>query len=184
MDQYTETRKSYMEPGMIYFWTATIHRWIHLLKHDHFKSIITDSLAYLSGQRKIDVFAFVIMPNHLHMIWRLIAPNGKESPKASFMKYTAHRFQHYLRQHQPHKLELFRVKLPNKNYQFWQRDSLVIRLYDRPIMEQKLTYLHENPLQEHWSLVTDPVNYHYSSAAFYENGCCNFPFLKSVYDEF
>ncbi len=133
MDKYTEIRKSYMEPGTIYFWTATIHRWIHLLEHNHFKSIVTDSLAYLSNQRKIDVFAFVIMPNHLHI---------------------------------------------------WQRDSLAIRLYDRSIMEQKLTYLHKNPLQEHWSLVTDPVNYHYSSAAFYENGCCNFPFLKSVYDEF
>ena len=60
-------RKSYMAPGHIYFWTATINQWQYLLQHDRYKNVIIDSLKYLSEKGKIDVFAFVIMPNHVHL---------------------------------------------------------------------------------------------------------------------
>ena len=43
-----------------------------------------------------------------------------------------------------------------------------IVMYDRKILEQKLDYIHLNPLQEHWNLVTDPNEYLYSSCSFYE----------------
>ena len=46
----------------------------------------------MCDQQKIKVYAFVIMPNHIHLIWKLLEPNGRESPKASFLKYTAHEF--------------------------------------------------------------------------------------------
>jgi len=57
-------RKSHIEPGEIYFWPATIHKWIHLLKPDEMKDLTIGSLEYLSNARNIDVFSFVIMPNH------------------------------------------------------------------------------------------------------------------------
>ena len=59
-------RKSHIEQGEIYFWTATINKWQRLLENDEYKNVIVESLEYLSSMGKIDVFAFVIMPNHLH----------------------------------------------------------------------------------------------------------------------
>ena len=90
-------RKSNIDQGEVYFWTATINKWQRLLEKDVYKEVIIDSLQYLTDEGKIDVFAFVIMPNHLHFIWRVNEPNGKESPQGSFLKYTAHSFQKMLR---------------------------------------------------------------------------------------
>lgn len=76
---FEQKRKSHIEKGEIYFWTATINQWQRLLKNEEYKDIIIDSLQWLTDENKIDVFAFVIMPNHIHLIWRVNEPNGKES---------------------------------------------------------------------------------------------------------
>ena len=77
-------RKFFIKIGEIYFWTATINNWNHLLKGDKYKKIITYSLRNLSKRALIDVFAFVIMPNHIHLIWRINSLNGKETVQGSF----------------------------------------------------------------------------------------------------
>ncbi len=59
-------RKSYISIGEIYFWTATINQWNHLLKKDAYKDIIIDSLKYLSENGKIDVFSFSAFVGVLH----------------------------------------------------------------------------------------------------------------------
>lgn len=86
-----------MEIGEVFFWTATINNWNHLLKEERFKEIIINSLRTLSGRGIIDVFSFVIMPNHIHLIWRTNQLNGKETAQGSFLKFTAHEFKKMLR---------------------------------------------------------------------------------------
>src|SRR3982750_1041201 len=156
-------RKSHVDQGELYFWTATINKWQRLLERDEYKDVITDSLQHLTGNGKIDVFAFVIMPNHLHFIWRVNEPNGKESPQGSLLKFTAHMFQKMLRAEGNGKLNSYRVDAENKKYEFWQRDSLAVPLFSRNVIIQKLDYIHSNPLAEHWSLAKDPNDYKYSS---------------------
>ena len=85
-----------MEPGEVFFWTATINQWQNLLLDDRYKDVIISSLQYLSDAGKIDVYAFVIMPNHIHLIWRVNGLNGKETAHGSFLKYTAHLFREML----------------------------------------------------------------------------------------
>jgi len=157
-----------MELGRIYFYTASIIEWIPLLQAEKFKSIIINSLEHLAENKKIKVYGFVIMPNHIHLIWENIALNGKEMPYASFMKFTGHQFLESLRNDNNSLLERFKVEVNSREYQFWQRNALPILMYDRKILEQKLDYIHLNPLQKHWNLVGDPNDYLYSSCAFYE----------------
>src|ERR1700739_4143992 len=85
-------RKSHTSIGDIYFWTATIHKWLPLLLEDSSKEIITKYLKKLSDEKLITVYAFVIMPNHIHLIWQQNKLNGKETPKGSLLKYTSHIF--------------------------------------------------------------------------------------------
>ena len=40
----TQIRKSYTELNKIYFWTATIHDWLHLLEPEENKKVIISSL--------------------------------------------------------------------------------------------------------------------------------------------
>ena len=39
-----QQRKSHTSIGEIYFWTATIHKWIHLMDIDSSKQLIVDYL--------------------------------------------------------------------------------------------------------------------------------------------
>jgi putative transposase len=76
------------------------------------------------------------------------------------------------------------VDAENKQYKFWQRDSLAIPLFTKKVATQKLNYLHNNPLIGKWSLVKDPCDYKYSSARYYELNEKNFLFLKDLWDIF
>jgi len=176
-------RNSLMELGEIYFWTATIHKWIPLLQTDSAKELILSSLKYLSVKDKIDVYAFVIMPNHIHLIWRLKDLNGKELPHSSFLKFTAHEIKVKLIK-TPEELSRFYVSESNKEFNFWQRDSLAVKLNSREMAFQKMDYIHSNPLADHWNLATRPEDYIFSSASFYEKGKDRFGFLKDIREEF
>lgn len=172
-----------MELRQIYFWTATIRKWQRLLERDTFKNVIIDSLNHLSNQGKLDVFAFVIMPNHIHLIWKVNEQNGKETTVGSFLKYTAHEFKKILKATDQSELMKYKVQARNKEYEFWQRDSLAIHLYTPKVIYQKLNYIHANPVAEKWQLTSDPCDYHYSSARFYEKGVVDFPFIKDLRNE-
>jgi putative transposase len=124
-------RKSHIDIGEIYFWTATINSWQRLLEKGEYKDVIIDSLQYLSDAGKIDVFGFVFIPNHFHLIWRVNELNGKESPQGSFLKYTAHTFKKMLRKEGAGKLNAYKVGAENKEYELWQLNSLAIPLFTK-----------------------------------------------------
>jgi REP element-mobilizing transposase RayT len=174
----TEHRKSQTDFGKIYFWTATIHKWRSPLEKNENKQIIIDSLKYLSDKGLISVYAFVIMPTHIHLICQLNKLNGRESPKASFLKFTAHKL---LEQLITDKMDhQFRIADGNKEYEIWQRDPLATEIISLSVARQKLEYIHFNPVSGKWRLSKDDISYYYSSARFYETGVVNFGFLKDL----
>jgi len=176
------TRNSIMSLGEIYFWTDTIHDWKPLLQSDKYKNVIIESLRHLVEQGKITIYGFVIMPNHRHLLWELVAMNGKEMPQASFNKFTSHQFLNLLRNERL--LSFFKVEdKTERAHRFWQRNPLVVLMNSKEKLEQKLDYIHYNPLQEHWNLATTPENYYWSTARYYEEGIDDFKFLTHYRDK-
>ena len=171
-----------MEYGELYFYTSTIRYWTPILKQYHLEPIIIDSLNFLHTRECIKVYGFVIMPNHMHLILEQLKANGKETPIASLMKYTSHQFEKYLKTHDSEMLNKFIVDWVSRKVNFWLPHSHAFELDCEEIISQKLEYIHFNPLQEHWNLVKDPIDYPYSSARFYETGENNFPFLYDYRD--
>ena len=53
----------------------------------------------------------------------------------------------------------------NKTYQFWQQDNHPIALTTGLMIDQRLNYLHDNPVRA--GLVSEQLHYLYSSAADY-----------------
>lgn len=178
----TFVRKSHTTLGRIYFFTATIHQWRPLLYEPGNRELIVDYLKNLSGKGLVTVFAFVLMPNHLHLIWRQNKLNGKEKPQSSFLKYSAHEFLKVLKA--TGQSEFYKIKAANKAHEIWQRDSLSVELFSRDVAEQKLRYIHANPVKGKWKLAKDDMGYSFSSARFYETGVDEFGFLKNIFDEF
>jgi len=166
-----------MDYNYPYFYTDTICNFSHLLKDDHLKMIVINSLKFLVHQKLIEVYGYVIMPNHIHLIWNMLKINGKESPAASFTKFTAHQFKKYLLAKDPKLLNLYQSEKNDRIFQFWKRDPLAIPLSSESILTQKLDDIHDNPIQEKWNLCTQPEDYKWSSANFYETGDDQFSFI-------
>ncbi len=64
-------KEEYVHFPAMYF-TATIYEWKPLLVNDSYKDIIMDSLQTLVSKKRIELNAFVIMNNHIHLIWQCL----------------------------------------------------------------------------------------------------------------
>ncbi len=179
---FKEVRNSHLQLNCVYFWTDTIKDWQNLLADDASKHIIIDSWSYLVKQGKIKIYGFIIMPNHIHVIWEPLSMNGKEMPHASFNKFTAHQFLKMIDGSASKKY--YKVTDAARRYRFWQRDPLAVLMDSKQLVEQKLDYIHLNPLQEKWNLAEYPADYRWSSAQFYETGIDEFDILTHYMELF
>ncbi len=178
-------RNSKMFLNEVYFWTDTIKDWKLLLKEDKVKQVVIESWRTLVERKKIVIYGFVIMPNHLHVIWEMLSMNGKEMAHASFNKFTSHRFLEHLHTKGMNAAKEYEVEEDKeRKHRFWQRDALAIKMDSREKIEQKSEYIHLNPLQERWNLASTPENYHWSSAKFYESGIDEFGFMTHYGERF
>ncbi|CAN5308255.1 transposase [soil metagenome] len=180
MENYQGHRNSHLEKNKIYFWTATIHEWKNLIVKDEYKRVTIDSLKWLVHNKLAEVYAFVIMPNHIHLVWQILKNNGKESPQGSLLKYTAHTFRKMLYKENREMLKDYEVQASNKEHEFWQRDSLAIPMFSKEVIFQKIEYIHNNPQAGKWNLTKNPESYKYSSASFYTFGIDTFGILTHV----
>lgn len=175
-------RQGQMELQDVYFFTATVIDFKYLFKDDNIKLIQIQSLCHLVKHELVKVFGYVIMPNHTHLIWTPLKLNGKENPGGSFIKFTAHQIKKYLEDYNPLQLLNYLSDKNDRTYQFWKRDPLAVPLSTIQIMEQKLEYIHNNPVAEKWALCRLPEEYRWSSAGFYLDDMDEFNFLTHYKD--
>jgi REP element-mobilizing transposase RayT len=157
------------------FFTATILEWKPLLKPAKFKDIIIESLKFLVNNNRVVIYAFVIMDNHIHLIWQVSDAYKPSDVQHSFMKYTAQMILKELRNNHQRVLQLFEVNAKDRRYQIWERNPLSVSLFSKKVFEQKLDYIHNNPVRAGLCLL--PETYKYSSAAFYYNEDRHWNFL-------
>jgi REP element-mobilizing transposase RayT len=150
------------------FFTATIYEWNHLLANDNHKNIIVDSLNFLVTNNRIELNAFVIMSNHIHLIWQPLSGFISSGIQASFMKFTAQQLKRALIKNDVEALSAFKINKYDIEYQIWKREPLSIELISEDLFKQKLEYIHYNPVKA--GLCGVPEEYYYSSARFYEDG--------------
>jgi putative transposase len=162
------------------YFTATNLEWKKLLQPDKYKDIVISSMKFLVEHKRVKLFSFVIMDNHIHLIWQMLPDNDPEAVQRDFLKYTAQRIQKDLRRNHPEVLAHFKVDAKDREYQFWERNALSIELRNHPVFIQKLDYIHWNPVKA--GICKLPEEYKYSSALFYETGIDNWGFLTHYRD--
>ncbi len=157
------------------FITVTCLEWKHILKEDRFKDIITASLSFLSNAKRISVYGFVIMSNHFHLIWQMIGDHKREEVQRDFLKYTGQQILKHLRNEKSELQKELLVQAKDRKYQVWERNSLGVPLWSSGVFNQKLEYIHYNPVKA--GLCKYPEDYRYSSARFYEKNKNDWDFL-------
>ncbi len=157
------------------FYTATCYDWLPLLANDKYKDIIVNSLQFMVKNKRIELNAFAIMNNHIHLIWQVQPGYEPSAVQLSFMRYTAQQIKFELIKDDAGLLEKCKVNKADREYQMWKREPLIIDLFTEAVFNQKLDYIHYNPVAA--GLCKLPEEYHYSSAMFYEHGIDHFNML-------
>ena len=165
------TFPSFHDPTHLYFITASIVEWKHLFIIPEYTNIPLNSLAWMQQQKRILVFAFVIMPSHLHAIIKPVNDSIGDIIQ-QFSSFTSHEILKKLRiDDRQDLLELFHQKKRDQRHEhsIWQ-DVQAKNIYSMDFLQQKMEYIHQNPVAKDWKLVEDRADFLYSSAGYYDYG--------------
>jgi len=157
-------------PDELYFVTLTIVDWINLFTRVEYKEFIIENLQYCQKNKGLEIFEYVIMTNHIHLICR-----GNDVPLSDilwdFKTFTSKGLFKMI-ENNPNEsrqrwlLKSFRShgkKNPlNRNFQVWQNFNSPTILTYNEIIDQKVEYIHQNPVKA--GIVSQPEDYVYSSA--------------------
>lgn len=160
------------------FLTAVCTDWLPLLKSDECKNVILQALKYRVQTKQVGVACFVIMPNHMHIIWRVASNIKRENFQRDLLKITAKQIIEILQRANPNLVKEITVNSSDRKLHVWKRNSMSIDLYNEKFLLQKLNYIHNNPCHPRWELATHPNDYLYSSSKFYYNRENDFEILK------
>jgi putative transposase len=118
---------------------------------------------------------FVIMDNHMHLLWQINEPYERKNVQRDLLKYTAQQIKFDLIDNHSAVLNHFKVNAKDREYQIWERNPLSVPIWSENVLLQKLSYIHNNPVAG--GLSHTPMDYKYSSASFYKTGIDSFGIL-------
>jgi putative transposase len=167
------TKYKFREKTGAYFVSFAIINWIDVFTRDEYFSIIVESLDFCRKNKGMEIYGYCIMPSHIHLIFR--SSDGDPSGlMRDFKGFTSKKMLKAIEENpQESRKEwvlwmMERAGKKNSNVthqQFWQQDNHPIEIWSLKVFEQKLNYIHQNPVIS--GFVTDPVDWKYSSARNY-----------------
>jgi len=158
----------------VYYTTATIVEWRNLLKDDVCKEIIIDAFRYCVANNRAKIWAFVIMENHLHLVWQILEPYTLSYVHGNMFKFISQRIIHYLWNNGKEDiLNQYLVRKKDRHFQIWKRNPMHVSILTEKFLWQKIDYIHLNRTRKGFS----DIEYKYSSAYYYLTGEKNWDFL-------
>jgi len=157
----------------IYFVTFTIVDWVDVFTRPAYKQLIIDSLAYCQQHKGLELYAYCLMTNHLHLLASAQKPAILSDIIRDFKKHTNKQIIQLMQTENESRKDwiLYRFQYHAKynnriqDYKVWQDGYHGIACDRTDILIQKLNYIHHNPVTA--GIVLEPDHYIYSSAANY-----------------
>jgi REP element-mobilizing transposase RayT len=122
-------------------------------------------------RKRLKLYGFVIMPNHLHVVIQCRTEDPLANVLRDLKKHIADRLiRHYQVEGNQSVLDFLAsvVTRPDKQqHKVWEDGYDARNVFSPEFLRQKMTYMHNNPCQPHWDLVERPEDYIWSSARFY-----------------
>jgi len=146
---------------------------VDVFTRNSYRELIIQSLLYCINHKKLQLHAWVLMTNHLHLI--ASSTERLEFTVRDFKKFTSKQMVETIKNNRFESRREWMINLfaysgmcnpNNKTYQFWKQDYHPVILDTSEKFNQRLHYLHENPVRA--GFVSNPVDYPFSSAADYQ----------------
>jgi putative transposase len=155
--------------GGLFFVTLTVVGWIDVFTRREYCDCLVQNLKYCQEKKGLQLYAYCIMSSHVHLV--AAAETGLLNfLLRDFKSYTAKQLLQQIADNPQESrkewlLFLFRHFAKNKANtlnQFWQHHNHPIDLTSHTMIDQKVEYIHRNPVVT--GLVNEPQDYSYSSA--------------------
>ena len=179
---------------VIYFITLTVVDWVDVFTRPIYKHIVIDSLRYCQENKRLRIYAWVMMSNHLHLLVDVNdeMPYEQERLELSniirdFKKFTSKKLVNSIEDNVQESrkdwmMNRFWYAGANdkkiKNNRFWQEGYCPEEIFSEEFLRQKINYIHQNPVRQ--EIVLFPEQYKYSSAIDYagEKGLLDVAVIK------
>jgi putative transposase len=161
------------DPEGLYFISYAVVYWIDVFTRDEYKEILLNSWKYCQQNKGLEIFAWCIMTNHVHMI--IASEKNKPEEIIRDMKsFTSTQIKKAITENPQESRKEWMLEMMHKagtlnnnnnDFQFWQQHNNPIQLTSNAMIDQKLDYIHQNPVIA--GIVDHPEYYLYSSARDY-----------------
>ena len=138
----------------LHYLTFQVVDWIDVFTRQIYRNIVLESLRYCQQNKGLQIFGFVIMSNHIHLIAN--SPQGELSNTIrDFKKFTAKNIIESIANNNESRkdwmLNRFQFNAQrhsrNENYQLWTHENHAVVIYSPEFAREKLEYLHNNPVR-------------------------------------
>ena len=146
----------------------TVVDWTPVFIDARYIEPLIDSLSFCRANKGLQLFGLVVMPNHLHLV---AAADDLHAVMRDFKRFTSWTIHDRLTVDGRGTIRAWldlaaqRARHGRGEFSFWQDGFHPQAMRSRSVLEQKLRYLHENPVRK--GLVTSPRDWWYSSAGWY-----------------
>lgn len=156
---------SFVDDYWCYFVTLSTVRWIPVFKYDKPRNILIDTIKFLQNNRKLRIHAYVIMPDHVHLITSDGDKNNTrlKNSLASLRSYSSKQIISIIHNEIPKYYPILKEhNVHDRELMFWQPGIYPKGIENKEMYWQKMDYIHNNPVKA--ELVTKPEDWYFSSA--------------------
>ena len=159
-------------PEGIYFVSFATIYWMDVFVRDMYFDVLMESLNFCRSKLGMLVHAYCFMLSHVHLIFGAANNNHGELLK-SFITFTSKKMQAIIADDPQESKEWMLWMMEHaasknsnvRNRQFWQQHNQPIELWSNHVIDQKVAYVHENPVEA--GFVLEAEYWKYSSAVDY-----------------
>ena len=163
------------EQDQLYFITLQVVFWIDIFTRESYRKIVVENLAYCQKHKGLEIYGWVIMSNHLHLLVRSNTDSLSDTLR-DFKSYTSKKIldeiENGIESRRDWMLKLFKEAASrhkrNSVYQVWTHENHAVHFFSNEFTQQKLNYIHNNPVKA--GIVDRAEDYKYSSAISYADG--------------
>jgi len=142
--------------GATYFFTVNTHRRQPLLTTDPFYQALKSSIKEVKTKYPFKIEAFVLLPDHLHCIWKMPENDADYNMRWSLIKRkVSQRCREYLHDQKSDSMK------KRQEIGLWQRRFWEHRIRDDEDFETHVNYIHYNPVKHGY--VKYVIDWPYSS---------------------
>ncbi len=164
------SKYKFSDNDKLYFISFAVVYWIDLFIRKEYKEILLESWKYCQRLKDLEIYGWCIMTSHVHMI---IGSSGRDLSKivgemksftsTSLKKAIIDNKQKSRKEWMHWLMERAGKKNGNnRDWQLWQQNNHPLEIYSESMFNQKLAYIHRNPVEA--GFVENEEDYLYSSA--------------------